>query len=268
MITDPRKLAWPALLALAGCERPVDDLADGAMHLPPALHEISGMVAIDAHTVACVQDEAGVVFFVDLRGVDEVRAVPFGPDGDFEGIAFTGSDYWVLRSDGLLLRLTEHDGALAIAETHRMPEKCEYEGLCHDAGNRRLLVLPKGAISDKKRERRRRRVFAFDLQQNRPVPEPVLTLKVARVRDHVEGIELRGSEIAVVPGTRELLLLSSADHLLVRVSADGDLLGTRKLDAKRLPQPEAMTFLADGRLIVASEGVRGPATIAVIEGYR
>ena len=161
-----------SLLVLASCAPPIDDLADGMIELPPILREVSGMVAIDEHTIAAVQDEDGAVFFVDLRGLSEVRSVSFGPPGDFEGIAYTGEEFWVLRSDGVLLRLAMHGEALAIAERHTLPERCEYEGLCYDAENRRLLVLPKGAISDKKRERRRRRVFAFDLVANRAVEKP------------------------------------------------------------------------------------------------
>ena len=66
--------------------------------------------------------------------------------------------------------------------------------------------------------------------------------------------ELAVSEIAVVPGKRELLVLAGGDRLLLRVDFTGQLLGARALDAKDLPQAEGLAFLADGRLLVASEG--------------
>jgi uncharacterized protein YjiK len=148
------------------------------------------------------------------------------------------------------------------------------------------VILPKRAISDGKRERGLRRVFAFDLRGDVVVASPVLTLNVDTLVDEAQArgmqvptkttkkgkeravLKLFGSELLAVPGTGELLVLSAADHLLLRVGSDGALLGTCALDPDALPQPEAMTLLADGRLLVASEGVDGPATIRVVTGWR
>lgn len=273
------------LILLAACDPPADPLAEAALVLPPSLHEVSGIVAVDDHTIACVQDEVGAIFFVDLRGVEDARVASFGPSGDYEGIAFTGAEYWVLRSDGLLLRLSTRDNAFEIVESHRLRKDCEYEGLCYDAANERLLVVTKGPVSDKKRERHRRRVFAFDLRRNQLVSAPVLTFRrddlikqakeqalalptriTAKGKERID-LELRGSEIVTVPGGSELLLLSGPDGVLLRVSADGKLVGTTLLDGDVLPQPEAMTFLPDGRLVVASEGQNGPAVMVVVD-YR
>ncbi|MCA8974491.1 MAG: hypothetical protein KDC98_07200, partial [Planctomycetes bacterium] len=57
-----------ALLLTTACGSPVDDLGDGRLELPELLREVSGIVAVDDHTLACIQDEAGVVCFVDVRG--------------------------------------------------------------------------------------------------------------------------------------------------------------------------------------------------------
>src|SRR5262245_58202966 len=94
-----------ALLALGACSAAVDDLADGVMALPPQLREVSAIVAVDERTVACVQDEVGALFFVDLRGELPLRMAPFAERGDYEGLARVGDDFWVLRSDGFLMRL-------------------------------------------------------------------------------------------------------------------------------------------------------------------
>jgi hypothetical protein len=42
------------------------------------------------------------------------------------------------------------------------------------------------------------------------------------------------------------------------------LLASRLIDPELLPQPEGMTFLPDGRLVVASEGAGGRARLAVV----
>lgn len=53
--------------------------------LPHELKEISALTDLDADTVACVQDEKGIVFDVDVRTGKVVRRRRFGPHGDYEG---------------------------------------------------------------------------------------------------------------------------------------------------------------------------------------
>jgi hypothetical protein len=279
-----RFAALALLLGTAACGgAAADDLADGVLALPAALHEVSGIVAVDERTLACVQDEAGVVFFVDLLGERPLRALPFGPPGDHEGIACAGGELWVLRSDGRLLRLAAAGDRLQVIAGWQLPAAAEYEGLCHDGDRRRLLLLPKGAANGKRRERELRRIFAFDLERLEVVVTPVLTLDLDEIerqaaarglalptRTTAKGKErsalrLLGSEIAVVPGSADLLLLSAADHLLARFDAAGNLVATRLFDEVLLPQPEALAFLPDGRLLVASEGKDGAAVVVVVE---
>lgn len=254
------------------------------MALPSRLREVSGVVAVDERTIACVQDEAGALFFVDLRGERPLRSLPFGPRGDYEGLAKVGADWWVLRSDGFLMRLKPDEKGLGIAASwHLQSEHQEYEGLCHDAARGVLLVLPKDRAGDGKRARDRRSVLVFDPAGGALRREPAVTVSVKEliadadargielpIRTTPKGkeriaLDLFGSEILAVPGSDDLLLLSAADHVLLRIARDGRLVGSRLLPEDGLPQPEAMTFLADGRLLVASEGVGGPGRLRIVE---
>lgn len=250
--------------------------------LPEALREVSAICAADAHTLACVQDEAGALFFVDLRGQSPPRSVRFGPSGDYEGLARVGDDYWVLRSDGVLLHVAARGQALHVAATHRLELGHQnYEGLCHDPELGALLVLPKDPAGAGKRERDRRCVYAFDLLTRRARAEPAVAFTVKELVDQASarGIELpsrtdrkgaervdlklRGSEILCVPGSADLLLLSAVDRAVLRIDRGGKLVAGRLLDADVLPQPEGMAFLPDGRFLVASEG--DPGRICVVE---
>lgn len=56
------------------------------VELPKVLHEISGLTDIDDHTIACVQDEEGLVFIYDLRKNEIKHQFAFGQPGDYEGI--------------------------------------------------------------------------------------------------------------------------------------------------------------------------------------
>jgi uncharacterized protein YjiK len=163
-----------------------------------------------------------------------------------------------------------------------MPFKGEFEGLCFDAARQRLLVLPKGPIDGKRREKSRRRILGFDLVNMVPMEKPVMTLKVEKVEEQIEDrdlyaprrttkkgnlrvdIRLLGSELLVLPGG-DILLLSPKDGLLVRVNQDGDVVATSEIDTELLPQPESMALLPDGRLLIGSEGRGGLALIAVVD---
>lgn len=271
------------LTACAGCGAAPDDLRDGVLMLPPQLREVSGLVALDERTVVCVQDEQGALFFVDLWGERPPRVAAFGAPGDYEGLARVGDDYWVLRSDGMLLRLVAQQGGYRVAATHRLLlEHREFEGLCFDAPRGALLILPKDAVGSGKAERDQREVYAFEVATGRLLPAPAVSFRVKGLVEQAESrgialptrvtgkgkvrteLKFRGSELLAVPGTDELLLLSAVDHLLLRVDRAGQLLGATELDERVLPQPEGMTFLPDGRLLVASEGAGGPGRLCVV----
>lgn len=274
--------AVAAMLAACGTA-PVDDLADGLLQLPPILREVSGIAAVDADTIGCVQDEHGAIFLVDLRPGGQVRAMPFAGRGDYEGLARVGDEWWVLRSDGWLARVAPRDGQLTVVASQWLPGgHREWEALCHDPQRQRLLVMPKDGGGGDKEARDLRPILAIDPRSGALAAEPVL---VVSRRGLVKQAEARGialptrvtgqgreraalslacSEIAVVPGTRELLLLSAVDGVLLRIDDEGRLLACRELDPELLPQPEGMTFLPDGRLVVASEGRGGPARFAVV----
>ncbi len=101
----------------------------------------------------------------------------------------------------------------------------------------------------------------------------------------VAGVDVRGS----APGTRETDLLeplnlvekahavvlaggsvyglSAADGAVFAFSRQSRLSDVQVVDAKLMPQPEGMTFMPNGDLVIASEGdKRQPARIQVFRG--
>lgn len=254
------------------------------VELPRALREVSAITALDADTLACVQDEKGTIYLVDVATGKIRGREQFGKHGDYEGLCRVGDDFWVLRSDGLLIHLRRGDGEWAVRES--LPLELPFanlEGLGHDAAAGRLLIAPKDIRQDGKEERDLRPLYAFDLATRRLLPEPVLVLSVRRILQQavqlgielptrrtqkgreVADLRLRLSSVEVCPHSGHLFLLSSQDHALLVVDRTGRLLDLHFFPKQELPKAEGLTFLPGGDLLIASEAVDGPP---LLQRYR
>src|SRR5690349_937816 len=70
--------------------------------LPDTLREISGITRIDDNTIACIQDENGILFIYDITKNSIKEQYKFNIDGDYEGITRVNNSIYILQSDGVL----------------------------------------------------------------------------------------------------------------------------------------------------------------------
>ena len=244
---------------------------NAVIKLPKILREISGLCKIDAYTVAAVQDEDGEIFFYDLRTEEIVRELKFDKDNDYEGIACTGDDLYVLRSDGKLfevLNFREEDDPKVEEYKTGIPVK-DNEGLTFDAKNNRLLIAgksePKGDKYDDKRA-----VFAFDLESKKVIENPIYLFDAKDIEKSVKkekpeikdlSIKINPSGIAVHPLTDRLYVLSGRDNFLYIFNRNGTPEGIFNLSRRLFKQAEGITFSKDGELLIANEGGKGKAML-------
>ena len=256
--------------------------ATSSFTLPAELAEVSALTDIDEHTVACVQDEIGAVFFVDLRRGVVTRKLPFGADGDYEGLTRVDDALWVLRSDGLLIELAMRGDALAPGRQVKLDlEHRDIEGLGYDPVDRVVLVAPKSSLKGDKAERAQRQVFRFDPASGKRVDGLALDTTTDRIvadAEHADialptketkrgkeriDLKVRFASIAVHPETGRLFALSAADRAVLAFDRDGTLSAAHFFDEQEMPKPEGITFLANGDMVIASEGVETPPRVQV-----
>lgn len=267
---------------------------DKSIILPPVLIEISGISVIDSTIVACVQDENGIVFIFDITKNEIRDQLIFHFPGDYEGIASVAGSYYVLRSDGTLFE-TGNDRSSVISEqpgsTVRLP--ADYEGLCYDRRNHRLLIVPKNNPGRGSEDEKKHPVYALDLQSAKDTLKAVLELDSQSIKDsvkvalefdladitryaaenHIEIsddekiISLMVSDIGIHPISNMLYAISAVNRMLFVFDEDGTITYIEELKPELFSMPEGISFLDNGDMLISNEGRTNPASILLFR-YR
>ncbi len=251
------------------------------IQLPDTLREVSGLTQMDSSSIACIQDENGLIFIYDLRVREITKTYAFGLDGDYEGIARIGDTLFVLRSDGNLFRISAF-GTEAFRTEELMTGIPAHnnEGLCYDPVGKQLLIASKSKAGKGSQFKDKRLIFGFNTVTNRLDDEPFMTIDLDDLRQYAisQGIrlpekknrkkvtakpvvKLKTSAICFHPVTGNLYLLSAAEHLLCIFRPDGSLLEMTMLDPVLFNKPEGITFLPNGEMLITNEGQEGKPTL-------
>ena len=94
---------------------------------------VTGLTDVDVNTVACVNDESGIIYFFDLRDCFIKSRVRFAWTGDFEDLARVGNDCYALRRDGTLFEVTVGQGDTPVVNIIKSNvPAADSEGLAYD----------------------------------------------------------------------------------------------------------------------------------------
>jgi len=253
---------------------------DKVYSLPATLYEISGITEIDASTIACVQDENGIVFIHDINKNETVRTIVFGSKGDYEDISRVDNTLYVLRSDEVLTEIGnfKDENYARVAYPVSIPGK-DCEGLCYDKKNNRLLIVPKEISDDHPENKGKRFIYAFDLKSKTLIKGPVFRFDIKAIeRFAIENnikvpmkgkkgekekpdIKFRISALGIQPITNRLFAISGMEHMLFVFDTNGKIEYLWKLDHKLFTQPEGITFMKNGDMLISNEGRNDFATI-------
>lgn len=249
--------------------------------LPPALFEISGITEIDASTIACVQDENGIVFFHDINKNQTTRYIVFGSQGDYEDLARVDNTLYVLRSDEVLAEISnfKSDNFKREAYSTSIPGR-NVEGLCYDKNNSRLLLAAKEISDDKSVDKDKRLIYGFDLVTKKLKKDPVISIDLQEIKRFVlennikvpmkskkkggkeePDIKLQISAFGINPITNSLFVISGRERLILVLNKLGNIEYIERLSPDLFPQPEGITFMRNGDMFISNEGRNELATI-------
>lgn len=248
------------------------------MILPPALSEISGITVIDSSYVACVQDEAGIIFIFDMVKNEIKSQFIFHYPGDYEGITRADSLFYVLRSDGALFQ-TKRDQSPDLTQLIAPSgPPANYEGLCYDRRNHRLLIVPKNNPERDSGKGKVHPVYGLALDRVKKTGEKLPEFDLHEITrymsdnniekpDDEKYISLRVSDIGIHPLTDMLYLISAVNRMLFVFDENGELYYIEKLNPDLFNMPEGISFLDNGDMLISNEGRTNPPSILLFK-YR
>lgn len=228
--------------------------------MPDVLKEVSGIAWIDDSRFACVQDELGEIFIFNTASKQVEKQIPFGTNGDYEGIALVGNTAFVLRADGQLFEVENyHSGKPRVVQykTH-LTAKQDVEGLCYDPKNNRLLLANKG---DEPGNKDYKGIYAFNLSTKELSADPVIRLSAPDNAGQGKEKLIEPSDLQVHPSSGDLYIIDGPNSKLVILGPDGTHKTLYQLGTKEFPQPEGIAFNKSGELYVSNEGKNGTGNI-------
>lgn len=258
------------LLPLASCgertepasTKPSSDTGRQQWTMPDVLNEISGLALTADERLLAVTDEVAVVYQLDFDEGGIVKRFAFGQPAardDFEGITVAAGRVWLMTSDGVLYSAPEAgDGAYVDYERieTRIGRECELEGLATSADGESLVLLCKNG-RDQDRLRLHEWRIADGEHADEKLPEKDMEAAAGSKRIRPTGIARR-------PGSDRWIVLAGPQHVVFDVDGALGLNGViMRLDAERHRQAEGVEMTRDGRLLIADEGGKGRARLAV-----
>jgi uncharacterized protein YjiK len=261
-VFKPRSRQTTQILAASADPKPILSGDQQEWKLPKELKEISANVFVDDVRMACVQDNDGIIYTYNLQTEKIDDQIQFAGKGDFEGLTLVRNTFYVLRSDGLLYEVQPQKGKSPLVKTYQLPLKAENEteSVCFDTDNNRLLVAVK---TKDLHEKGKKGIYSFDLKTKQMSSTAVVYIESkVSIDDEEKGkgkkkkkekAEIKPSDIAIQPTTRNFYILDGPSARLFIADAKGNIKSKFELDRNILPQPEGICFSKRGEIYISSE---------------
>ena len=225
------------------------------LKLPPALDEISGIVYYPKDkSVLAINDEVGWLYKIFLKEDPDIQKWKYSNGADFEDLVLVDSTFYVLESNGNIIRFKfiRPDSANTQEFVFPAPGKNEFEILYHHPQEKKLILLCKDCEIDNKNSLT---AFAFDLDSLAYSSSPAFVIDIRKIENLMDEkkLKFKPSAAAIHPLTRELYIISSINKVLVVADVTGTPKKVYKINPKLYKQPEGLTFTSKGDLIISNE---------------
>ena len=222
--------------------------------LPQELDEISGVAYYPADSsIFAINDEKGWLY--KLKKGHNSKRWKFSKGADFEDVVMLDSVFYVLQSNGNIIRLSfSSDNNIAVQQYYfeqQGDSKNEFEILYFDSTRQKLILICKDCEADKKKSLT---TFSFDPITGKYTGS-VFSINVDSIAAAVgqEKLRFKPSAASINPKNGLLYILSAINELLVVTDVNGNFKNAYKIDKSIFKQPEGITFTPSGGMIISNE---------------
>ena len=234
--------------------------------MPETLREISGIAFTTDGRILAHNDERSRVFVIDpMKGVitKQFSVGERGMTADFEAIAVSGQDFFLLTSNGDIYQFREGDDDGVVPFTKHVTglgSQCEFEGLEVEPRTRAFILACKNI--SKKSERNQLLLFRWLKRDGGAASVTRISVPLREAIGSNDWKQLSPSDIAIDPATGNYLLITGPERALIEVTPQGEVVQSMPLPGSP-QQPEGVALTPDGLLIVADEAVERDADITI-----
>jgi hypothetical protein len=226
--------------------------------LSERLHEISGLALTPDGRLMGHDDEAAVIYQIDIENGLIVKHFNLGDPairGDFEGLAIDDAGvFYLITSAGRLYRFREGAARETVpfeAFDTGLSTLAEIEGLTFHPGEASVVLASKTNFAPELQST----LALYQWSPTRP-GEPARPWRMLPIHPMAEAIGTAGfhpSGMEIDARTGRIVLLAGREGGLVELGADGTLLASRGLTDFH-PHAEGVTILGDGSMLISDEG--------------
>lgn len=233
--------------------------------LPEELDEISGIVFEGSTgTIVSLNDEEGMLYRFKPDSPQNFIASRFHKGGDFEDLASVGPNWYALKSNGHLYKISNAftDSVASTAFSFKQKGKHEFEAMLYDSSLNRIYIFCKicGKSPSASAE-----AFSFDLGKEQFDSAPALKIELSETQqtELKKNSQLQISAAAIHPQTGDWWFVASASGLLLITDQQGRCKEVVPLNRKKFKQPEGITFNTAADLFISNEAKTGIANVLV-----
>ncbi|MFC2084444.1 SdiA-regulated domain-containing protein [Bacteroidota bacterium] len=230
------------------------------------LSEISGLTMTPDGRLFCHDDEEGIIYQINISDGKIIKEFYLGGwpvDADFEGLAYANNNFYLITSDGILYECNEGEDKTSVNyEVYKTGASSSFdvEGLCYEKETNSLLLACKEYPG--KNYKNTKTVYSFSLNDYKinKIPRYIISLKELDKKFKLKNFNPSGIEFH--PSGNSIFLISAKDGIsIIELSKSGDILAVNKLNKKAHRQPEGITFLSNGTLLISDEGTGKKSTL-------
>jgi len=229
------------------------------------LREISGIFWVNDKVMLANNDEIGKIFFINLNDKSDFSypTMVFGEKNDYEDIVKVDSTAYLLISTGQIVAVRgfARGGEIPGILVASLPGNSnEFETMYYDNEANSLIMLCKSCHKEKNAMRT---AYRFDLATQKLVDTPYYKIDINEIRRKLNDgrAEFFPSAAAINPVQNKLYIVSSIGKLLVITDRMGKVETAIPLSSSMFPQPEGITFAANGDMYISNEGQDDRATL-------